>query len=260
MKTVEGRRWASREDLIERSGYSRDTLSKLWRDRVGNGHPEARDVDGIMHWDIEVWDGWFAEHRERPRDLSGVDRSGDPDELLPPAGQARLLGVDPARITQYTKKPPPGWPDPAHTEQLTTRTREYRTRAQLWEWVDDPVSGFGTTGGRPPGPGVKTGEERTAARLRLAVEALAALPGRKAGEVAAALAERHGGSVDTWKRVVTKARKVEPDSRVQLAKNALASMEGRTVAEVAAVLAERHGWAVKTWERVIADARRTPQR
>ncbi|MGW1037527.1 hypothetical protein [Streptomyces antibioticus] len=207
MKTIEGRTWASREDLIEHSGYSRDTLSKLWRDRKANGHPEARDVGGVMHWDVEVWDAWFAQHCERPRDLSGVDRSGDPDEPLPPAGQARVLGVDPARITQYGKTPPPEWPDPVHTEQLTTRTREYRTRAQLWKWVDDPVSGFGTKGGRPSGPGTKTGQEKAAARVRLAAEALAAMPGRKAGEVAAALAERHGQSVDTWKRVITEARK-----------------------------------------------------
>ncbi|MFF4173650.1 hypothetical protein [Streptomyces sp. NPDC001744] len=207
MKTIEGRTWASREDLIEHSGYSRDTLSKLWRDRGANGHPEARDVGGVMHWDVQVWDAWFAQHCERPRDLSGVDRSGDPDEPLPPAGQARVLGVDPARITQYGKTPPPEWPDPVHTEQLATRTREYRTRAQLWKWVDDPVSGFGTKGGRPSGPGTKTGQEKAAARVRLAAEALAAMPDRKAGEVAAALAERHGQSVDTWKRVITQARK-----------------------------------------------------
>lgn len=207
MKTIEGRTWASREDLVAHSGYSRDTLRKLWRDRRTNGHPEARDIDGVMHWDVEAWDDWVAEHCKRPRDLSGVDRSGDPDEPLPPAGQARVLGVAPARITQYGKNPPPEWPEPVRTEQLTTRTREYRTRAQLWAWVDNPVSGFGTKGGRPTGPGVKTGGAKAAARLRLAAEALAAMPDRKAGEVAAALAEQHGQSVDTWKRVITQARK-----------------------------------------------------
>ncbi|MFH9820169.1 hypothetical protein [Streptomyces sp. NPDC017230] len=207
MKTVDGRQWANREDLIEHSGYGGTTLKRLWRDRRANGHPDAREIDGVMHWDLEKWDEWFAQHRERPRDLSGVDRSGDPDEQLPPAGQARVLGVDPARITQYTKNPLPEWPDPVHVEELRTRTREYRTRAQLWEWVDNPVSGFGTKGGRPSGSGVKTGEAKAAARVRLAVEALAAMPGRKAGEVAAVLAERHGQSVDTWKRVITQARK-----------------------------------------------------
>lgn len=208
MRTVDGRQWANREDLIEHSGYSGTTLKRLWRDRRSNGHPEPRDIDGVMHWDLEEWGQWFAQHRERPRDLSGVDRSGDPDEQLPPAGQARLLGVDPARITQYTKNPPPGWPDPVRVEELVTRTREYRTRAQLWEWVDNPVSGFGTKGGRPPGSDPKRRAAKTPdPRLWLAAEALAETPGRKAGEVAAALAERHGQSVETWKRIVTQARK-----------------------------------------------------
>jgi hypothetical protein len=202
VKTIDGRQWASREDLIAHSGYSRATLAALWHNRQVNGHPEARDIDGVMHWDVQVWDDWFTEHCAQSRDLSRVDRSGDPDEPLPPAGQARVLGVDLARITQYGKNPPPGWPDPVHTEQLTTRTREYRTRAQLWKWVDDPVSGFGTKGGRPSGPTEKD------PRVRQAAEVLAALPGLKADEVAAALAESHGQSVATWKRIITQARKL----------------------------------------------------
>jgi hypothetical protein len=211
VKTANGRQWVNREDLIEHSGYSRDTLSKLWRDRKTNGHPLAREIDGVMHWDLEVWTAWFTEHCQRPRDLSKVDRTGNPDEPLPPAGQARVLGVDPSRITQYTKNPPPEWPAPVRVEPLATRTREYRTRRQLWAWVDNPVSGFGTTGGRPPGPDpkVRAAKEKTVdPRVRLAAEALAAAPGRKAGEVAADLAARHGQSVDTWKRIVTQARKL----------------------------------------------------
>ncbi|MGW1365069.1 hypothetical protein ACWCQP_47790 [Streptomyces chartreusis] len=212
MKSVDGRQWANREDLIEHSGYSRDTLRKLWSARKANGHPADREFDGVMHWDVQVWDAWFVRYRQRPRDLSRVDRSGDPDEQLAPAGQARVLGVDPSRITQYGKNPPPEWPDPVRVEELPTRTREYRTRAQLWAWVDNPISGFGTTGGRPSGPDPKiraANEKAPDMRVRLAAEALAAEPGRKAGEVAEALAARHGQSVDTWKRLVTRARKLD---------------------------------------------------
>ncbi|MET8661389.1 hypothetical protein [Streptomyces griseus] len=205
MKTVDGRPWANRKELIEHSGYSRASLANLWRDRDANGHPSARPMNGVMHWDLEEWTHWFEKHAERTRDLSKVDRAGDPDEELPPAGQARLLGVDPSRITQYTKKPPPGWPDPIRTEQLETRTREYRTRAQLWEWVDNPASGFGTKGGQPTGRTAKGAAPDP--RVRLAAEALAALPGRKAAEVADILAERHGKSVSTWKQIITQARK-----------------------------------------------------
>ncbi|NEC46840.1 hypothetical protein [Streptomyces sp. SID8016] len=261
MRTVDGRQWANREDLTEHSGYSRATLSALWRDRETNSHPPARTIDGVMHWDLEEWTGWFAKHCERPRDLSKVDRKGDPDEMLPPSGQASVLGVDRARITQYKKKPPPGWPEPIHTEQLAKSVREYRTRRQLWQFADNPAGGFGTKGGRP-GRSKRTKSEEAGPdpRIQLAAEALAALPGCKAGEVASVLAERHGSSVDTWKRIITEARKMQPDPRVQLAKDTLASMQGRTVAEVASVLAQRHGWAVKTWEQIIADIRRVQQR
>lgn len=210
MKTIDGRQWANREDLIEHSGYSRDTLRKEWSNREANGHPPARTIDGVMHWDLEVWDHWFEKHRQQQsRDVSGVDRSGDPDEELPPVMQARVLGVDPSRITQYAKNPPPGWPDPIRTEQLKTRTREYRTRRQLWAFVDDPAGGFGTAGGRPSGPDPKVRARRAKTpdpRIQQAIEALAAQPDQKAGEVAADLAEQHGGSIHTWKRIVTQAR------------------------------------------------------
>ncbi|MEU1155672.1 hypothetical protein ABZ369_22010 [Streptomyces sp. NPDC005918] len=60
------------------------------------------------------------------------------------------------------------------------------------------------TAGRPSGPGAKTGQAKAAARIRLAAEAQAAMPGRKAGEAAAELADEHGHSVDTWKRAIPK--------------------------------------------------------
>ncbi|MGW3200021.1 hypothetical protein ACWDBD_36750 [Streptomyces sp. NPDC001118] len=209
MKSIDGRQWANREDLIEHSGYSRATLANLWSDREANGHPPAHKVDGVMHWDLEVWSEWFAEHRQQQaRQESKVDRSGDPDEELPPAGQARVLGVDTSRISQYEKNPPPGWPE-GRVEQLPTRIRRWRTRRQLWEFADRNP-GFGTVGGRPSGPDPKAREAKAQApdpRVRQAAEVLAAEPGRKAGEVAADLAARHGGSVHTWKRIVTEARK-----------------------------------------------------
>ncbi|GGY71124.1 hypothetical protein GCM10010363_60340 [Streptomyces omiyaensis] len=211
MKTIGGRQWANRDDLIAHTGYSRTTIADLWRDRETNGHPQPRLIHRVMHWDLEEWTGWFEQHRQqsaapssKPDPASRVDRSGDPDELLPPAAQARLLGVDPSRITQYGKKPPAGWPEPAYVEQLPTRTREYRTRRQLWEFADGNPA-FGTAGGRPPGPAptAKTPDPR----IRQAARALQAAPHAGAGVVAADLAEKYGGSVHTWKRIITEARK-----------------------------------------------------
>ncbi|MFB9584853.1 hypothetical protein [Streptomyces goshikiensis] len=203
MQTIDGRQWANRDDLIASSGYSRTTIADLWRDREANGHPQPRTIGRVMHWDLEEWTRWFEQHHQQtPAPASRVDRKGDPDELLPPAAQARVLGVDLSRISQYGKKPPAGWPAPAHVEQLDTRTREYRTRRQLWEFVDSNP-GFGTAGGRPSGATAKAPDPR----VRQAALALQAAPDAKPGEVAATLADRHGGSVHTWKRIVTAARK-----------------------------------------------------
>ncbi|MEU4038671.1 hypothetical protein [Streptomyces collinus] len=197
MKTIDGRPYATRAELSERAGYKGDaTLRALWAAREDNGHPAARKVDRTLYWDLEEWERWHAEYR---RQRSGVDRSGSPDEELPPAGQAKVLGIDVSAISHYRDNPPPGWPAPVRTEELESgRVREYRTRRQLWAYADSsPRAG---TAGRPPAKGPDP-------RIALAVEALAAEPGRKAGETAAALAERHGGGLSTWKRIVTEARK-----------------------------------------------------
>ncbi|MFE7443809.1 hypothetical protein ACFU7X_25550 [Streptomyces chartreusis] len=197
MKTIDGRPYASRADLIERSGYKDATLRNLWADREANGHPAARKDGRTLYWDLEKWERWFAAYQ---RQRSHVDYSGNPDEELPPADQARVLGIDLSAITHYRDNPPPGWPAPVRTEPLeeSGRVREYRTRRQLWAYADaGPRAG---TGGRAPAKGPDP-------RVALAVEALAAEPGRKAGETAAALAELHGGGLSTWKRIVTEARR-----------------------------------------------------
>ncbi|MFI8200392.1 hypothetical protein ACIF6K_28360 [Streptomyces sp. NPDC085942] len=196
MKTIDGRQYATRAELSQRAGYKGDaTLRALWAQRESNGHPPARRIDRALYWDVEEWERWHIEHRRRH---NGVDYSGNADEELPPAGQARVLGINLGAITHYRKNPPPGWPPPVREEEAGGRVREYRTRRQLWAYADaGPRAG---AGGRRPAPGPDP-------KVALAAEALAAEPGRKAGETAAALAERHGGGLSTWKRAVTEARK-----------------------------------------------------
>ncbi|MCX4682572.1 hypothetical protein OG413_46160 [Streptomyces sp. NBC_01433] len=197
MKTIDGRQYATRTELSARAGYKGDaTLRALWAERESNGHPPARRIDRALYWDVEVWERWFTEYR---RKRNGVDYSGSPDEELPPAGQAKVLGIDLSAISHYRNNPPPGWPGPAREEQLEGgRVREFRTRRQLWEYADSgPRAG---AAGRTPAKGPDP-------RVALAVEALAAAPGRKAGEIAAALAEQYGGGLSTWKRAVTEARR-----------------------------------------------------
>jgi hypothetical protein len=206
MKTIGGRRLANREELAEHTRYSKATLSNLWRDRADNKHPASENIDGIMHWDVDAWDAWFAEYNKerrnqaRPSGQGGrpIDRTGDPNEELAPVDQAKVLGVDASLISQYKKTPPPGWPDPVRTKELYGgRVREYRTRQQLWDWHD-------TTYRAGKGRRARTGPDP---RVGQAAQALAAQPDRKAREVAADLAAEYGGSVNTWKRIVTEARK-----------------------------------------------------
>ncbi|MGC5401714.1 hypothetical protein ACPXCP_38995 [Streptomyces sp. DT20] len=213
MLTVDGRRFASREDLIEQSGYSLATIRSLWHGRDSNGHPRAHMLDGIMHWDLETWSAWLDDRNLRSQRTDRIDWAGAPDEELTPSAQARVLGVDVSRITQYGKNPPPGWPAPVRVEQLPTRVREYRTRRQLWAFVALDDSRVGTPGGRPSGPDPRIAEsrgQRPDSRVEAAANALAGQPGRTAGAIAGDLAELHGGSVHTWKRIVTQARRQEP--------------------------------------------------
>ncbi|MFF9070525.1 hypothetical protein ACF09E_34785 [Streptomyces sp. NPDC014891] len=200
MKTIDGHPYANRDDLAERSGYSRATLAAMWRDRATNNHPAARTVDRGLYWNLEEWEAWFATYSKKQRDqMRTVDRSGDPDEELPPAAQARVLGVDASRITQYGKKPPANWPAPVRTETLPSgRVREYRTRRQLWDF-HDTTNRAGTAG--------RAAKEGTDPRFEQAAQALAEEPGRPAAELVALLAERHGGAPNTWRPFVTEARK-----------------------------------------------------
>ncbi|MET8859623.1 hypothetical protein [Streptomyces sp. NPDC004579] len=197
MKTIDGRQYATRAELSARAGYRGDaTLRALWAERESNGHPPARRIDRALYWDVEAWERWHVEQR---RQGNGVDYSGSPDEELPPADQAKVLGISVSAISHYRDSPPPGWPAPVREEELESgRTREYRTRRQLWAYADaGPRAG---TAGRTPAKGPDP-------KVALAVEALAAAPGRKAGETAKALAEQHGGHWTTWRAAVTEARK-----------------------------------------------------
>ncbi|MGW4359636.1 hypothetical protein ACWEKU_12915 [Streptomyces californicus] len=211
MQSLSGRQFADRTDLIAHSGYGESSLRAWWAGREENGHPPARTIDGVMHWDLAVWSEWFAEvTRQGPRNLGRIDRSGHPDEELPPVKQARVLGVDTSRITAYRKNPPPGWPEPVRVEKLPTRDREYRTRRQLWEFADGDGSRVGTAGGRPTGPDPKVQaakQNHPDPRVVAARDELTARPEWKAGELAHTLASRHGGSIPVWRRAVTAARK-----------------------------------------------------
>jgi hypothetical protein len=80
MQTIDGRVYATRAELSERAGYKGDaTLRDLWADREDNGHPPALRIGRALYWDVR----------------------GSPDEELPPAGQAKVLGISVSAISRY---------------------------------------------------------------------------------------------------------------------------------------------------------------
>lgn len=211
MQTIDGRAFASRKDLIEHSGYSLPSLAALWKNRETNGHPPARTIDGVMHWDLEEWDAWLAEHRRARNDAARpVKRSAGPDatpeeqqawldEELAPPDQTKYLGLERNTVARYRQHPPPGWPAPVRVETLPSgRVREYRTRRQLLAYHDQ-ANRIGVSG-RPAAQGPDP-------RVQIATEALVAQPEKTAGELAAELSAAHGQSVHTWKAVIATARK-----------------------------------------------------
>lgn len=269
MQTIDGRTFANRADLIAHSGYSRASLAALWKDRETNGHPQPVTLDGVMHWDLEVWDAWLAGHQRARRDQARpVKRSPGPDatpeeqqawldEELAPAEQARMLGLDRNIVARYRKYPPPGWPEPVRVETLPSgRVREYRTRAQLLAYHDQ-ANRIGVAG-RPAAQGPDP-------RVQIAAEALAAQPEKTAGELAVELAAAHGQSTATWKAVITKANQAaeagrssayKRDAHVKVAAQALAAHPEKTGADLAAELAATQGLSVRTWKNIITLARK----
>jgi hypothetical protein len=214
VKTIDGRRYAHRGDLAERSGLSEPMLSELWKQRATNGHPPAVTVDGRMHWDLDGpagWDAWFQDRCNQLRDSrTPIDRSGNPDEELTPAQQERLLGLKPGAVRAYRLRPPAGWPEPARVVKLPNGYRqEIRTRRQLWDYLESPERrGRSRVGvaGRKPEPD-RPPRRRYEADPRLA-EAQAARrqnPATSLNALARALHREHGHSVSTWRRLLEAA-------------------------------------------------------
>jgi len=206
-RTIRGRLHGDRDALIERLGASRSTLAALWAARAENGHPEAVSEGRRLWWDLEQWDAWYAGYRRQQREAAHpVQRSGDLDELLRPAEQARFLGISESAISHYRARPPKGWPPPASTELTRSgRARELRTRRQLIAYRDQ-ASRTGVAGRKPgPQPPRKAHPYEGDPRLELARTALSETPDAADSQLAARLAETHGGSTRTWQRILAVA-------------------------------------------------------
>ncbi|MFC4910420.1 hypothetical protein [Actinomadura gamaensis] len=110
----------TRDELGAKHGLSRHRLKQLWSERAGNGHPApARQVGKALYWDDAEWSAWFAEYEANTANAAhAAAHEQDPDDLVTLAEAARILGLAQSSATVYAKRPPAGWPTPAHEEQL----------------------------------------------------------------------------------------------------------------------------------------------
>ncbi|GAA2242145.1 hypothetical protein GCM10010232_31520 [Streptomyces amakusaensis] len=207
-----GRKLYSRAGLRKAHGISESTLQNLWTDRENNGHPPAEIIDGVMHWDGEVWATWHYELQRRRAAAATTNApklDGDPEEMVGPAEAAKICGfADSATISHYVKNPPESWPAPDDWDELPTRRRPKWKRWRLWQYLADR-KGRGHAGGRPTGPRARVaypyqGDER----LTLARQAIAANPKATNAELIPQLLEltEKTYSRPTWNNILKSAR------------------------------------------------------
>ncbi|WP_447035511.1 hypothetical protein [Streptomyces sp. DSM 118878] len=101
----------SRADLRKVHGISEPTLQNLWTDRENNGHPPVAEIiDGVMHWDGDVWAKWHHElqrQRATANTTNPPKLDGDPEEMVGPAEAAKVCGfADSTTVSHYVKNPP----------------------------------------------------------------------------------------------------------------------------------------------------------
>ncbi|MFB6881388.1 DNA-binding protein [Streptomyces noursei] len=153
----------------------------------------------------------LAEGREPdPAAIPALPGEQGDEDRLNAREAAALLGIDPDEVYALAAKGylPQG-------EKVCTAQGKAIGRLTVWprhvliERRDNPP-GQGAGGGRKTGPRPERRKQQPYsgdARLALAAEALTQQPGRAANQIAADLAQTHGGSTRTWERLLTVARK-----------------------------------------------------
>lgn len=170
---IDGRAVISRADMQARHGVSVTSAYLWYRDRAATGHPEPAGVIGrTTYWFEDEWLAWRQSRQDRRlRELTRVDRGGDPDDLVDAAEAARIMGYSGRGVIHANLRLGyfPGPDDYGRTARGRPSPR-WR-RSTVWAAADGRK---GSGGGRPPGtpssaakPYPYAGDERLEAVMRL---------------------------------------------------------------------------------------------
>ncbi|MGX9891403.1 hypothetical protein [Streptomyces sp. NPDC002276] len=216
--------WLTRDQLAAAHGTSRETLSRLWRARTANAHPEPVRYGGIMHWHSPTWGSWYDELQRQQaaaaEPLPVQDDGGDPDELIGPAEFRRILGhKDNSWVSKAAVNPPPGFPEPDTWGDPVNRKRPKWRRRRALEYGrtrhSEPRShgprAYGRrAGSRNNAPHLYAGDPR----LDLARQVLAEHPDDRPAQHIERLHELspQPASTSTWTKILKTAREHPTES------------------------------------------------
>lgn len=173
MPAINGRPVVSRADMVA-SGVGRSTIDAWYRERETTGFPEKAGQIGLTdYWYADEWTAFLTEHRERKRaELTEVDRSGDPAELVDAGEAARIMGYAHRKV--ITSNVRLGYfPQPDGSETLPNgRSSPRWKRSTVWAAADARTGKGGPRSKgtpRPSKPHPYAGDPRLiAVRARLA--------------------------------------------------------------------------------------------
>jgi hypothetical protein len=154
-RTAHDRPVVDRAGAAAAAGISVPRIDQLYRDRATTGFPER--IPDTRHWYHDEITAWAQEHRQAKKaELTEVDHSGDPDELVTTPEVARILGYHDRRSLNHSSVWPRLLDHVDQEEQLPSgRARRHWRRRTVWAIADARTGKHGT--GRPTGHQVDRG-------------------------------------------------------------------------------------------------------
>jgi hypothetical protein len=203
-RTIEGRTALDRSGIAAHTGAAYSTVNHWHRHRARFGFPEGFRYDGGEWFWLDDIEAFHTVHLAAKRaELTKVDRSGHPDDLVGSGAAARILGYG-----SYRNLPDTLYDRPDRVQELSDgRVRRFWFRRTVWA-VADARTGRqstgrtpGTTGARKPHP--YADDPRLQDAVDLLTEARSA--GRDRRGLGVELARRLGIGQRTAQRLLTAA-------------------------------------------------------